>query len=59
MAELLCSPEALSKARLEMEQTIGKGNPIEESDINRLPYLQAAVKETFRLHPTVFLITSS
>ncbi|ESR45055.1 hypothetical protein CICLE_v10003440mg, partial [Citrus x clementina] len=35
-------PEALSKARLEMEQTIGKGNPIEESDINRLPYLQAA-----------------
>lgn len=59
MAELLCSPEDLSKARLEMEQTIGKGNPIEESDINRLPYLQAAVKETFRLHPTVFLITSS
>ncbi|XP_052297006.1 geraniol 8-hydroxylase-like [Citrus sinensis] len=59
MAELLCSPEALSKARLEMEQTIGKGNPIEESDINRLPYLQAAVKETFRLHPAVFLITSS
>ncbi|XP_075640071.1 geraniol 8-hydroxylase-like [Castanea sativa] len=43
---------ALSKAREELEQTIGKGKPIEESDIPKLPYLQAIVKETFRLHPT-------
>ncbi|KAL4602654.1 hypothetical protein ACB092_10G069100 [Castanea dentata] len=52
MAELLHNPETLSKAREELEQTIGKGNPIEESDIPKLPYLQAIVKETFRLHPT-------
>lgn len=51
MAELLHSPEALSKARLELEQTIGRGKPLEESDITRLPYLQAILKETFRLHP--------
>ncbi|KAL5751048.1 hypothetical protein ACOSP7_025651 [Xanthoceras sorbifolium] len=56
VAELLRSPEALSKARLELEQTIGKAYQIEESDISRLPYLQAIVKETFRLHPPVPLL---
>ncbi|KAK0587481.1 hypothetical protein LWI29_023626 [Acer saccharum] len=56
MTELIRNPEALSKARLELEQTIGKGNQIEESDISRLPYLQAIVKETFRLHPPVPLL---
>ncbi|KAH9657552.1 cytochrome P450 family 76 subfamily C polypeptide 7 [Citrus sinensis] len=56
MTELLHNPEALSKAKLELEQTVGKGNSIEESDIIRLPYLQAVVKETFRLHPPVPLL---
>ncbi|GLT62427.1 hypothetical protein SLA2020_350660 [Shorea laevis] len=57
MAELLHNPEALSKVKTELEQAIGKGNPVEESDIARLPYLQAVVKETFRLHPVVpFLV---
>ncbi|GAY59017.1 hypothetical protein CUMW_191340 [Citrus unshiu] len=50
MAELLHNPEALLKAKLELEQTVGKCNPNEESDITRLPYLQV-VKETLRLHP--------
>ncbi|KAK9203614.1 hypothetical protein WN943_013870 [Citrus x changshan-huyou] len=56
MTELLRNPDILSKVRLELEQTIGKGNPIEESDITRLPYLQAVLKETFRLHPAVPLL---
>ncbi|KAG2677465.1 hypothetical protein I3760_12G098900 [Carya illinoinensis] len=51
MAELLHSPDVLSKAKVELEQVIGKGNPVEESDVTRLPYLQAIIKETFRLHP--------
>ncbi|XP_022156981.1 geraniol 8-hydroxylase-like [Momordica charantia] len=50
MAELLRNPEKLSKAQEESRRVIGRGNPIEESDISRLPYLQAIVKETFRLH---------
>ncbi|KAL5554877.1 hypothetical protein UlMin_037113 [Ulmus minor] len=52
MAELLRNPEILSKARVELEQIIGRGNPVEESDIARLPYLQAVriVKEAFRFH---------
>ena len=56
MAELLHNPRTLSKARTELEQTIGKGSLVEESDIVRLPYLQAVIKETFRLHPAVPLL---
>lgn len=49
--------KTLLKAREEPENIIGKGNAIQESDISQLPYLQAIVKETFRLHPTApFLI---
>jgi cytochrome P450 len=53
MAELLHSPKTLLKARAELERTIGEGNLLEESDITRLPYLQAVIKETLRLHPAV------
>ncbi|GMH17137.1 hypothetical protein Nepgr_018978 [Nepenthes gracilis] len=57
VAELLHRPEKLKKAQIELEEAVGKANPIEEDDIARLPYLQAIVKETFRMHPPVpFLV---
>lgn len=56
MAELLRNPEKLKKAQAELQEIIGKGNPVEEPDIARLPYLQAIVKETFRLHPAAPLL---
>ncbi|KAJ6326852.1 hypothetical protein OIU78_013860 [Salix suchowensis] len=56
MAELLHSPGTLLKARAELERTIGEGNLLGESDIGRLPYLQAVIKETLRLHPAVPLL---
>jgi len=51
MAELLRNPEKLKKAQAELNEIIGKENPVEELEIARLPYLQAVVKETLRLHP--------
>lgn len=56
MAELLKNPEKLSKAQEEIGAVIGKGKAIEESDITKLPYLQAVVKETFRYHPPAPLL---
>ena len=52
MTELLRNPEKLTKAQEELDQVIGKNNgPIQESDISKLPYIQAIVKDTFRPHP--------
>ncbi|KAL0283327.1 UNVERIFIED_CONTAM: cytochrome [Sesamum angustifolium] len=56
MAELMRNPEILSKARTELRNVVGQNEEVQESDISRLPYLQAVVKETFRLHPTVPLL---
>ncbi|XP_058107401.1 geraniol 8-hydroxylase-like [Magnolia sinica] len=56
MAELLRNPDCMEKARLELMKTIGSGKQVEESDTAHLPYLQAIVKETLRLHPPVPLI---
>ncbi|XP_061346434.1 cytochrome P450 93A3-like [Gastrolobium bilobum] len=51
MAELINNPNVMEKARQEIDEVIGKSRIVEESDIVNLPYLQAIVKETFRLHP--------
>ncbi|KAI3444653.1 hypothetical protein Pfo_001318 [Paulownia fortunei] len=53
MAELVRNPEKMLKARNELRNVIGENEQVQESDISRLHYLRAVVKETFRLHPTV------
>ncbi|KAL6322560.1 hypothetical protein AAG906_009870 [Vitis piasezkii] len=45
MAELLNNPKAMAKARSELDEVIGKDMIVEESDISKLPYLQAVVKK--------------
>ncbi|KAK9291046.1 hypothetical protein L1049_009230 [Liquidambar formosana] len=57
LAELLHHPKVMEKARQEIDSVVGKDRVVEESDIDSLPYLQAIVKETLRLHPAAPLIT--
>ncbi|KAK7859361.1 geraniol 8-hydroxylase [Quercus suber] len=56
MTELLRNPDIMAKAKQELTETIGIGESIQEKDIPRLPYLQAVLKETMRLHPITPLL---
>ncbi|XP_023640606.1 cytochrome P450 76C4-like [Capsella rubella] len=56
MAELLKSPKTMAKAQAEIDSVVGQNGVVEETDISELPYLQAIVKETLRLHPAVPLL---
>ena len=51
MALLLTHPEAMLKARAEIDANVGRSRLVEESDMTNLPYLQCVVKETLRLCP--------
>lgn len=51
MAELLRNPKMMVKAQEEIRQVIRRNDAVRELDIFKLPYLQAVVKETLRLHP--------
>ncbi|RWR87571.1 geraniol 8-hydroxylase-like protein [Cinnamomum micranthum f. kanehirae] len=55
LTELLLNKNVMTKARSELKETIGK-RKVEESDIARLPYLEAIIKETLRLHPPAPLL---
>eukprot|EP00253_Pinus_taeda_P008858 PITA_08858 len=56
MAELLRKPAVIRKAQAELDEIVGQDKRMEESDIVKLPYLQAIVKEALRLHPAAPLI---
>ncbi|XP_057549118.1 cytochrome P450 76AD1-like [Amaranthus tricolor] len=57
LTELLHNPEKMANVQAELDEVIGKNKVVGESDISKLPYLQATVKETLRMHPpTVFLL---
>ena len=52
LAELMNHPEAMRKVRDEIDAVVAGGDRIVgEADLPGLPYLQAAFKETLRLHP--------
>ncbi|MQL89626.1 hypothetical protein Taro_022205 [Colocasia esculenta] len=51
MAELINHPAILHRAREEIDTVVGRSRLVDESDVPNLPYLQAVVKETLRLHP--------
>ncbi|WVZ79411.1 hypothetical protein U9M48_026991 [Paspalum notatum var. saurae] len=52
LSELINNPGVLRRAQAELDAVVGASRLADESDIPRLPYLQAIAKETLRLHPT-------
>ncbi|KAL3692892.1 hypothetical protein R1sor_006543 [Riccia sorocarpa] len=53
LAELMRHPEIRHKVQTELDYVVGKERVVEETDLPRLRYLQAVVKESFRLHPVL------
>ncbi|ESW27239.1 hypothetical protein PHAVU_003G185500 [Phaseolus vulgaris] len=51
MAELIRNPRSMVRVRQEIDSVVGEDRLVTELDLPHLPYLQAVVKETFRLHP--------
>ncbi|XP_031489382.1 flavonoid 3'-monooxygenase-like [Nymphaea colorata] len=51
IAELIRQPCIQKKVQAELDSVVGRDRLVKESDIPNLTYLQAIVKETFRLHP--------
>lgn len=56
MAELLKRPEVMKKIQEELEQVVGHKTVVQEFHLPKLHYLDATIKETFRLHPPVPLL---
>ncbi|KAM3382068.1 hypothetical protein P3S68_007641 [Capsicum galapagoense] len=51
MAELLRNKKVMHKLQAELRSNIRANDTITESNINKLSYLAACVKETLRMHP--------
>lgn len=49
--ELLKYPRIIKKARDELDRVIGRNRWVEEKDLSQLPYINAIVMESMRLHP--------
>nr|AGO03826.1 flavonoid 3`5`-hydroxylase [Billardiera heterophylla] len=51
IAELIRNPKILAQAQRELDLVVGPNRLVTDLDLKQLTYLQAIVKETFRLHP--------
>ncbi|KAJ9129438.1 hypothetical protein P3X46_033828 [Hevea brasiliensis] len=56
IAELMQNQEVMEKVHQELDEVVGLNNCVEEFYLPRLCYLDAVVKETFRLHPALPLL---
>ncbi|KAH6795329.1 hypothetical protein C2S51_036315 [Perilla frutescens var. frutescens] len=57
--EIMKQPRIMKKAKEELERVIGRTRWVEEKDFtnHELPYIDAIIKETFRLHPLGTLLS--
>ncbi|XP_061370945.1 uncharacterized protein LOC133313571 [Gastrolobium bilobum] len=51
MSELLRHPRVMKRLQDELENVVGMNRQVEETDLEKLPYLNMVVKETLRLYP--------
>ncbi|KAL0330184.1 UNVERIFIED_CONTAM: Ferruginol synthase [Sesamum radiatum] len=51
LTELILHPEVMWKAKQELKALLGEKKLVQEADIAKLPYLQAVIKESLRIHP--------
>ncbi|KAL4396049.1 hypothetical protein AHAS_Ahas01G0053000 [Arachis hypogaea] len=51
LSEIINQPEILQKAIEELDKVVGKKRLVQESDIPKLNYVKACLREGFRLHP--------
>ncbi|VFQ84350.1 unnamed protein product [Cuscuta campestris] len=49
--ELLRNPSVIERATEELDRVIGRERWVEEKHFPQLPYVEAIIRETFRLHP--------
>ncbi|XVF10770.1 hypothetical protein REPUB_Repub07fG0211600 [Reevesia pubescens] len=56
MAELIQHPEIMEKVKKELADVVGLNSIVEEVHLPNLRYLNAVIKETFRLNPPLSLL---
>ncbi|KAL9447981.1 hypothetical protein AB3S75_015455 [Citrus x aurantiifolia] len=56
MTNVVKNPRVMEKAQKEVRDLIGDKGFVDEDDLEKLPYIKAILKETFRLYPPVPII---
>ncbi|GLU20852.1 hypothetical protein SLE2022_370300 [Rubroshorea leprosula] len=51
LARMVLHPDIQSKLHHELDQVVGRSRPLRESDVQKMVYLPAVVKEVLRMHP--------
>ncbi|CAK7329104.1 unnamed protein product [Dovyalis caffra] len=57
LARMVLHPDVQAKVQAEIDNIVGTGRSVRNSDLPNLPYLRAVVKETLRVHPPVPLLS--